>query len=136
MAQHRLHREIAVLEHQFEVHYEPAARTVVVTDLALPDGFTPSTVEIRIRLPEHWPATPPHIELPWTVRYNGLVPRRWLIDTRWLVRASHLGDPFVYYPEATSLPAAVNEVVDDCAACTDTPAMDTETDNQHAERDQ
>lgn len=117
MAYHRLQRELTALERRFEVHHEHADRTITVENVGLPDGFSPRTVTVRIELPEQWPAASPRLKLPWTIRFDDAVPRPWLTSGRWLIRAGHLGDPFVYYPESKGLEAVLNEFLAECTRC-------------------
>jgi hypothetical protein len=117
-----LESELVGLDQQYTVTYDAADRTVVVADVAVPQGYTPRRVTVRLTLPAGYPQAAPRAELPWDLRYQGRVPRHLLASGQWLVRG-YLGDPVIFFPAAwdqsDSLRTVVDAVLDDLAAGTE-----------------
>lgn len=122
MSHYGLAPELAALEDQYTVQYEAAEQTVVVEDVAMPQGYTPEVLTVRLCLPAGYPQTAPRAELPWNLRYQGRVPRHLLVSGQWLVRGQ-LGDPFVFFPtewdQGDTLRTVLDAVLDELAAGTD-----------------
>lgn len=114
-----VHHELTALERRYPVRYEADQRAVHVDDVELPDGWTPRTVTVTLKLPSTYPQAAPRAVIPGTVRYHGRVPRRLLSSGRWLVRGQ-LGDPFIYWPpwdrHTSTLASVVDAMVNDLAA--------------------
>jgi len=70
MNEHRLRQELAALQEEYAVRINPD-QTVDLERVDFPAAWTPGRGTLRYAVPDDYPASPPTVHLPATMRYRG-----------------------------------------------------------------